>query len=92
MRKILQTEDFLLGTFASNCSGGMTVTKLPERWAATWENNDQLGRLLDDAADRALDRLWRAAGAVRLERTQQEIFRLQNFTHSLSPLSASQTT
>jgi hypothetical protein len=49
MRKILQTEDFVLGTFASNCSGGMTVTKLPERWAATWENNDQLGRLLDDA-------------------------------------------
>ena len=49
MRKILQTEDFLLGTFASNCSGGMTVTKLPERWAATLENNDQLGRLLDDA-------------------------------------------
>ena len=44
MRKILQTEDFVLGTFASNCSGGMTVTKLPERWAATWENNDQLGR------------------------------------------------
>jgi FMNH2-dependent dimethyl sulfone monooxygenase len=49
MRKILQTEDFVLGTFASNCSGGMTVTKLPERWAATWENNDQLGRILDDA-------------------------------------------
>ena len=49
MRKILQTEDFLLGTFASNCSGGMTVTKLPERWAATWDNNEQLGRLLDDA-------------------------------------------
>jgi len=49
MRKILQTGDFLLGTFASNCSGGMTVTKLPERWAATWDNNEQLGRLLDDA-------------------------------------------
>jgi alkanesulfonate monooxygenase SsuD/methylene tetrahydromethanopterin reductase-like flavin-dependent oxidoreductase (luciferase family) len=49
MRKILQTEDFVLGTFASNCSGGMTVTKLPERWAATSENNEQLGRLLDDA-------------------------------------------
>jgi len=49
MRKILQTEDFVLGTFASNCSGGMTVTKLPERWAATWDNNEQLGRLLDDA-------------------------------------------
>jgi len=65
MRKILQTEGFLLGTFASNCSGGMTVTKLPERWAATWDNNEQLGRLLDDAGidfmlpNRALDRLRR---------------------------------
>jgi alkanesulfonate monooxygenase SsuD/methylene tetrahydromethanopterin reductase-like flavin-dependent oxidoreductase (luciferase family) len=49
MRKILATKDFVLGTFASNCSGGMTVTKLPERWAATWENNEKLGILLDDA-------------------------------------------
>jgi alkanesulfonate monooxygenase SsuD/methylene tetrahydromethanopterin reductase-like flavin-dependent oxidoreductase (luciferase family) len=49
MRRILQAEDFLLGTFASNCSGGMTVTKVPERWAATWENNHRLGQLLDEA-------------------------------------------
>ena len=49
MRKIFETKDFVLGTFASNCSGGMTPTKLPERWAATWENNEKLGRLLDDA-------------------------------------------
>jgi alkanesulfonate monooxygenase SsuD/methylene tetrahydromethanopterin reductase-like flavin-dependent oxidoreductase (luciferase family) len=40
---------FLLGTFASNCSGGMTVSKLPERWQATWENNLRLAELLDDA-------------------------------------------
>ena len=49
MRKILATKDFVLGTFASNCSGGMTVTKLPERWGATWENNEKLAHLLDDA-------------------------------------------
>jgi FMNH2-dependent dimethyl sulfone monooxygenase len=49
MRKIIGTKDFVLGTFASNCSGGMTVTKLPERWAATWENNEKLGLLLDEA-------------------------------------------
>ena len=40
---------FLLGTFASNCSGGMTVTTLPERWNNSWANNLRLARLLDDA-------------------------------------------
>jgi len=40
---------FLLGTFASNCSGGMTVSTLPERWSASWEDNLRLGKLLDDA-------------------------------------------
>lgn len=49
MRKILATKDFVLGTFASNCSGGMTPTKAPERWVASWENNEKLGLLLDEA-------------------------------------------
>lgn len=40
---------FLLGTFASNCSGGMTVSTLPDRWESTWENNLELGKMLDDA-------------------------------------------
>lgn len=40
---------FLLGTFASNCSGGMTVSKLPERWVADWQHNVRLATLLDDA-------------------------------------------
>lgn len=40
---------FLLGTFSSNCGGGMTVSKLPERWRANWENNLALGQMLDDA-------------------------------------------
>jgi FMNH2-dependent dimethyl sulfone monooxygenase len=40
---------FVLGTFASNCSSGMSVTKIPERWNNSWENNLRLGKLLDDA-------------------------------------------
>ena len=44
-----QHDRFLLATFASNCSGGMTVSKLPERWEATIENNIKLAKLLDDA-------------------------------------------
>jgi dimethylsulfone monooxygenase len=49
MRRMLETKDFVLGTFATNCSGGMTVTKVPERWPATWEANERLAVLLDDA-------------------------------------------
>jgi len=49
MRAILGTKDFVLGTFASNCSGGMTPTLLSERWASSWENNEKLGLLLDEA-------------------------------------------
>jgi alkanesulfonate monooxygenase SsuD/methylene tetrahydromethanopterin reductase-like flavin-dependent oxidoreductase (luciferase family) len=30
---------FKLGMFGLNCSGGLTMTKAPERWEASWENN-----------------------------------------------------
>jgi FMNH2-dependent dimethyl sulfone monooxygenase len=40
---------FKLGTFASNCSGGMSVTKVAERWSASWEDNLRLAKLLDAA-------------------------------------------
>lgn len=45
----LQRNKFLLGTFSTNCGGGMTVSKLPERWKATWDNNLKLAKMLDDA-------------------------------------------
>ncbi len=45
----LTHDRFLLGTFSSNCSGGMTVSKLPERWVANWKNNLALGTMLDEA-------------------------------------------
>lgn len=40
---------FVLGTFASNCSSGMSVTKVPKRWVNSWENNLRLAKMLDDA-------------------------------------------
>lgn len=46
---MLAGDRFLLGTFSSNCSSGMTVTKVPERWVNSWQNNLALGRMLDDA-------------------------------------------
>ncbi len=47
--KFLQNDKFLLGTFSTNCGGGMTVSKLPERWKANWENNLKLGKMLDES-------------------------------------------
>jgi dimethylsulfone monooxygenase len=47
--RMFDQDRFLLGTFASNCSGGMTVTKVPERWQNSWTNNLKLAKLLDAA-------------------------------------------
>ena len=40
---------FKLGLFASNCSGGLTMTKAPERWDPSWDNNLEAARLAEDA-------------------------------------------
>lgn len=38
-----------LGFFSPNCSSGMSVTKVPERWVNSWENNIKLAQMADDA-------------------------------------------
>ncbi|HYA98073.1 MAG TPA: LLM class flavin-dependent oxidoreductase [Methylomirabilota bacterium] len=38
-----------LGIFSPNCSSGMAVTKVPERWDASWENNLRLAQMADAA-------------------------------------------
>jgi len=38
-----------LGTFSANCSSGMAVTKIEERWKNSWENNIELVRQCDEA-------------------------------------------
>lgn len=48
-RGMSRQNHFKLGTFATNCSGGMSVTKIPERWSASWADNLRLAHLLDDA-------------------------------------------
>src|SRR5262245_8625630 len=47
--RMFNRNQFLRGTLASKCSGGMTVTKLPERWKSSWDNNLKLAKLLDAA-------------------------------------------
>ncbi|MRX50610.1 LLM class flavin-dependent oxidoreductase [Paracoccus sp. S-4012] len=46
---MLSGNAFKLGTFASNCSSGMTPTTVPDRWVNSWENNLKLGQMLDEA-------------------------------------------
>jgi alkanesulfonate monooxygenase SsuD/methylene tetrahydromethanopterin reductase-like flavin-dependent oxidoreductase (luciferase family) len=48
-RDILNGEDFKLGLFSPNCSGGLAVTKIPERWSASWEDNLALARAAEAA-------------------------------------------
>ncbi|MGH8208914.1 MAG: LLM class flavin-dependent oxidoreductase, partial [Steroidobacteraceae bacterium] len=38
-----------LGLFSPNCSSGLAVTKVPERWVNSWDNNIELARLADEA-------------------------------------------
>jgi len=40
---------FKLGLFGMNCSGGLTMTKAPQRWEQTWDNNLKAARLAEDA-------------------------------------------
>jgi alkanesulfonate monooxygenase SsuD/methylene tetrahydromethanopterin reductase-like flavin-dependent oxidoreductase (luciferase family) len=46
---ILNNNKVKLGFFSSNCSGGMSVTKVPERWVNSWENNIKLAQLADES-------------------------------------------
>lgn len=48
VEKILSERDFQLGLFSPNCSGGLAVTKIPERWSASWDDNLRLAHLADE--------------------------------------------
>ena len=43
-----------LGVMAFNCSHGSTVTKVPEAWAMSWQDNLALARMADQAGIEAL--------------------------------------
>lgn len=46
-RQILDRKDFKLGLFSANCSGGLAVTKIDERWGATWDENLAMAKAAD---------------------------------------------
>jgi len=46
---MLNDNKLKLGVFSANCSGGMAVTTVPERWDASWSHNLELARAAEDA-------------------------------------------
>ena len=47
--RIYNRNRFKLGLFGMNCSGALSLTKVPERWDASWENNVKAAKMADDA-------------------------------------------
>jgi dimethylsulfone monooxygenase len=48
-RPLKSCNHFRLGLFGSNCSSGLAITQVPERWKPTWANNLMLARMADEA-------------------------------------------
>jgi len=65
-RNHLERNKLNLGLFGSNCSGGLAVTTVPERWEASWKNNQDLARMADDAGMEFMLPLgrWKGYGGV----------------------------
>ncbi len=40
---------FKLGVFSANADGGLTLTRVPERWQARWDEIVEVARMADDA-------------------------------------------
>jgi len=46
---ITNDNKFKLGLFGMNCESGLAITKAPERWKATWDNNVKAAQLAEAA-------------------------------------------
>ena len=47
--RIYNKNKFKLGLFGMNCKGGLSLTKAPESWDASWDNNVKAAKLADEA-------------------------------------------
>jgi len=51
---MLNVNALKIAIFGSNCSGGLALTTVPERWHASWEENVALAKLADAAGLEAM--------------------------------------
>lgn len=47
-KEILNGKDFKLGLFSANCSSGLAVTKAPDRWSGSWDDNLRMAKVADE--------------------------------------------
>ena len=47
-KPLLDGKDFKLGLFSSNCSSGLAVTKAPDRWSGSWDDNLRMAKIADE--------------------------------------------
>ncbi|MEJ8279919.1 LLM class flavin-dependent oxidoreductase [Pseudonocardia spirodelae] len=48
VKPVADGKGFKLGLFSANCSSGLAVTRVPERWSGSWEDNLRLAELADE--------------------------------------------
>lgn len=75
MNRMNDGNKFKLGVFAINCSGCLTMTKAPEFWDASWDNNLRVAQLADEAGMEFMLPLGRWLGhhgATNLQETNFE--------------------
>ena len=74
MTRMDNTNKFKLGMFAFNCSGGLTMTKAPEHWDASWDNNLRVAQAADEAGIEFMLPLGRWLGHFGETNTQETNF------------------
>ena len=47
-KPLLDGKDFKLGLFSANCSSGLAVTKAPDRWTGSWDDNLRMAKIADE--------------------------------------------
>lgn len=47
-KSLLDGKDFKLGLFSPNCSSGLAVTKAPDRWTGSWDDNLRMAITADE--------------------------------------------
>ena len=48
VKPVADGKGFKLGLFSANCSSGLAVTRIPDRWSGSWEDNLRLAELADE--------------------------------------------
>ena len=48
VKSVTDKRDFKLGIFSPNCSSGLAITKAPDRWSGSWDDNLRLAQIADE--------------------------------------------